>query len=160
MTYVGHVALFAGDADYQTLWQHIARLRQDCQRYGSTGKRHLRLALLHLAAGNYQRAERESRLSQQRGHDLPEATHALALALLGQAMACLGLVEKGIASRMPTGNPCRLTAGAARALEDYLACGPDDEDAMVLLARLRGAVDTPGALLDTLSGLARTDLPS
>lgn len=153
------VALFASDADYPTLWQHIARLRQDCLHYGATGKRHLRLALLHLAAGNYQRAERESRLSQRRSHDLPEATHALALAQLGHAMASLGLVERGLASRLPAVDAARLVAGAAADLEDYLRCRPDDEDARALLALLRGAGQNPGSMRDILSGLARTDLP-
>ena len=151
--------LFASDRDYPTLWQHIARLRLDCQRYGATGKRHLRLALLHLAVGNYERAARDSRLSQQRSHDLPEATHALALALLGQALASLGLVEMGPASRLPKSNPVQLAARAARALEDYVASRPDDEDAGALLLLLRRAEENPGSLADTLAGLARTDLP-
>jgi hypothetical protein len=153
---------FAIDADYPTLWQHITRLRDESQRYGHTGRRHLRLALLHIAAGNYERAARESCLSLAAGHGLAEAHYALCISLLGQALVAASALEPGPAARVrPLGDIRWLAQAATVALRHYVQARPHDEEARTLEHTLCQALTgTPDALGRRLSAaLLRPDGP-
>lgn len=129
------------DADYPRLWRQMTAVRQAAGKYGPSAKRHLRLAMLHLAAGTYDRAARESCLGLALGHELTEAHHTRALALLGQAMVAAGHLEPGPAMRRkPLASVRWLCQAAAETLGRYIAKAPTDAEAVQLHSAMQGCL--------------------
>lgn len=141
---------FDADCDYPRLWQCMAHVRGQAERYGPSAKRHLRLSMLQLAAGDYHGAARQACLSLATGFMLFEGHHALGAALLGQALVQEGLLEPGPGPlRRRFAGTRELVRGAGAAFARCAAFNPTDEECAALANRLRAARDAADAELVT-----------
>lgn len=145
MAAVDHLPHGPPGEDYAALFQRIAQTGLEAHRYGPTAKRHLRMAILQLAAANYVEAAKAARRSLQAGHALDEALHVLGLALLGQAMVEARLLPPGPGAIVPPMVGVRPLM--MQALQAFTTCAmrnPRDAESRDLALCVAAALAEPG----------------